>query len=182
MAEELYDIYEDDDGNEYLLIDGEFVPFDSEAFDVDDAVEDASSEDEETEVEHEEGYDVYEDSDGREFIIVEGERIYLDEGDFEVFEDDDVVGEDDESGLAAGGLLHIPSGHIVHGHAGSVSLAAEVDRQIGRLQKGLLVRHPLAVHDHVGAGGVLHMEPQGVCRGVAGEPVVLFVVLAHEDG
>lgn len=40
-AEEVLDVYEDEDGNEFILVDGEFVPFDAEDFEIVEVEEDS---------------------------------------------------------------------------------------------------------------------------------------------
>lgn len=79
--EEVLDIYEDEDGNEFILVDGEFMPFDSNEFET---VE---------EPKEPETFDVYEDEDGNEYIIVDGEKVPFDADEYDVVEAEEDIRE-----------------------------------------------------------------------------------------
>ena len=112
---EEFEIYEDEDGNEFILVDGEFVPFNSDEYELAEGGEDEAQEVEETEEEdvevaeetdeaneeaEEEVFEVYEDEEG-EYILVDGERVPFDPSEYEEVEVEkeataDEIDEDDK--------------------------------------------------------------------------------------
>ncbi|MBQ9021951.1 MAG: hypothetical protein IJ113_08100 [Eggerthellaceae bacterium] len=112
---EEFEVYEDEDGNEFILVDGEFVPFDADEYEVsetgaddtadtaddeddtaaddedDTAADDADEDDEDDEV-----FEVFEDEDG-EYILVDGKRVPFDESEYVVLEEHFELDPDDPS-------------------------------------------------------------------------------------